>query len=180
MTVAYSFQLFLDFAGYTDIAIATAGFLGFNLPENFKQSYRQPNLTLFWNNWHITLTQWFRAYFFNPLTRRLRRNKKIPATAIIFIAQMSTMLVIGLWHGVTINFLVWGAWHGIGLFIHNRWSASFGQTIKSFAENRVWLKPVIHTSGVILSFIFITMGWLWFVFPTTAQAWQTLLRLFGS
>ncbi|MBG0787128.1 MAG: hypothetical protein H0S79_18695, partial [Anaerolineaceae bacterium] len=97
MLAAYSFQLYFDFAGYTDIAIGMGHLLGFTLPENFNHPYREPNLTLFWNNWHMTLTQWFRGYFFNPITRKLRRNKKLPAPLIIFITQMSTMLVIGLW-----------------------------------------------------------------------------------
>ena len=62
----------------------------------------------------MTLTQWFRGYFFNPITRSLRRNKKLPAPLIIFITQISTMLVIGLWHGITPNFVIWGLWHGLG------------------------------------------------------------------
>ena len=68
MLVAYSFQIYFDFAGYSDIAIGTGMLLGFQLPENFNHPYRQPNLTLFWNNWHMTLTQWIRGYLFNPLT----------------------------------------------------------------------------------------------------------------
>ncbi len=120
---AYSFRLFFDFSGYTDIAIGLGILLGVRLPENFDRPYLKQNLTSFWNAWHMTLAQWFRSYFFNPVTRYLRSSTKpLPLPLIIFIGQMGTMLLIGLWHGVTLNFAIWGAWHGLGLFFHNRWS----------------------------------------------------------
>lgn len=68
---AYAFQIYFDFSGYTDIAIGLAKIMGINLPENFNSPYLKSNLTLFWNSWHITLTQWFRSYFFNPLQRKI-------------------------------------------------------------------------------------------------------------
>jgi alginate O-acetyltransferase complex protein AlgI len=180
MTIAYSLQLFLDFAGYTDIAIAAGGFLGFNLPENFDRPYLQPNLTQFWNRWHITLTQWIRAYFFNPFTRYLRRNSHIPVIGVILITQMSTMILIGLWHGISLNFLIWGMWHGFGLFIHNRWSNTFGLRIKTLGEKQQSLQPLIHASSILLTFGYTSLGWVWFSLPETGQAWQILLRLFGK
>ena len=179
MLTAYSFQLFLDFAGYTDIAIGTGLLLGFKLPKNFKQPYHQPNLTLFWNNWHMTLTQWIRGYFFNPLTRALRRKRKLPAPLIIFITQMSTMIVIGLWHGITVNFIFWGAWHGLGLFIHNRWSSFAGSKVALMKGDKPWLGKALNLSGVFLTFVFVTLGWVWFALPTTSLAWQTLGKMFG-
>ncbi|MBM3152989.1 MAG: hypothetical protein FJZ96_12450, partial [Chloroflexi bacterium] len=118
---AYSFQIFFDFSGYTDIAIGLGRLAGIRLPENFSAPYLKPNITQFWNNWHMTLTQWFRAYFFNPVTRSLR-SRKWPIPLIILITQFGTMLLIGLWHGISWNFIFWGLWHGLGLFIHNRWS----------------------------------------------------------
>ena len=102
---AYAFQIYFDFSGYTDIALGIARFLGINLPENFASPYLKPNLTQFWNNWHMTLTQWFRAYFFNPVTRWLRSwEKPISVPAMIALTQIATMLLIGFWHGVTWNF----------------------------------------------------------------------------
>jgi D-alanyl-lipoteichoic acid acyltransferase DltB (MBOAT superfamily) len=180
LLIAFAFQLYLDFAGYTDIAIAAGALLGFRLPENFNHPYRKPNLTVFWNNWHMSLTQWFRAYFFNPLTRALRRERKLTPWLIIFLTQMSTMLVIGLWHGVTRNFLIWGAWHGLGLFFHNRWSSLVGPRLNAAGEKSPWLQPVLHATGVIGTFVFVTLGWVWFALPATPQAWQTLLKLFGA
>ncbi len=118
---AYAFQIYFDFSGYTDIALGIARFLGITLPENFASPYLKPNLTQFWNNWHMTLTQWFRAYFFNPVTRWLRSwQKPMPMPMMILLTQVATMLLIGFWHGVTWYFTLWGLWHGLGLFIHNR------------------------------------------------------------
>src|ERR1700690_1512192 len=111
---AYSFRIYFDFSGYTDVAIGLGRLLGFRLPENFAAPYLKPNLTQFWNSWHMTLTQWFRSYFFNPLTRALRSGKQLSIWIIIFVTQISTMVLIGLWHGVTLNYALWGAWHGIG------------------------------------------------------------------
>ena len=179
MLVAYSFQIYFDFAGYSDIAIGTGMLLGFQLPENFNHPYRQPNLTLFWNNWHMTLTQWIRGYLFNPLTRSLRRNKKLPAPLIIFVTQMTTMLVIGLWHGVTPNFVIWGAWHGVGLFIHNRWSSFAGAKVKSLTADKPGLAKTFQISGMLLTFLYVSLGWIWFALPTTKDALMAFAKLFG-
>src|SRR5512141_411437 len=97
--------------------------LGIRLPENFAAPYLKPNITQFWNSWHMTLTQWFRSYVFNPLTRAMRSSKEpLPTILILLVAQISTMALIGLWHGITLGFVFWGLWHGLGLFIQNRWS----------------------------------------------------------
>ena len=72
---AYAFQIYFDFSGYTDIAIGIARLVGIKLPENFAAPYTKPNLTQFWNSWHMTLTQWFRSYFFNPFNRWMRESK---------------------------------------------------------------------------------------------------------
>ena len=74
---AYSFQIYFDFSGYTDVAIGLGRLLGFRLPENFAAPYLKPNLTQFWNSWHMTLTQWFRSYFFNPTNACLAKWKTI-------------------------------------------------------------------------------------------------------
>jgi alginate O-acetyltransferase complex protein AlgI len=112
---AFSLQILLDFSGYTDIAIGMALLMGIRLPENFNRPYRRPNLTQFWNHWHMTLTFWFRAYFFNPLARSLRSGQmKLPVWIVILVTQVLTMLLIGLWHGITANFAFWGLWHGAG------------------------------------------------------------------
>jgi D-alanyl-lipoteichoic acid acyltransferase DltB (MBOAT superfamily) len=172
---AYGFQIYFDFAGYTDIAIGIGQLVGITLPENFERPYLKSNLTAFWNAWHITLAQWFRAHYFNPLTRALRK-RKYSVPAIILIGQLSTMLLIGLWHGATWNFAIWGAWHGLGLFAHNRWAAfSKGR----FTNLSVGIQRVTHVGGVLLTFHFVILGWVWFALPTPALAVDVFQKLFG-
>jgi D-alanyl-lipoteichoic acid acyltransferase DltB (MBOAT superfamily) len=179
LVYAYSLRLYLDFSGYTDIAIGLGRLVGIRLPENFDNPYLKPNLTAFWNSWHITLAQWFRSYFFNPVTRSLRTNpRNFPLPAIIFVGQLSTMVLIGLWHGVTWNFAAWGLWQGIGLFIHNRWSEA---TRTRFLELDIHpgLKSAMTISGILLTFNYVTIGWVWFALPTLSSSWHVLLMLFG-
>jgi D-alanyl-lipoteichoic acid acyltransferase DltB (MBOAT superfamily) len=172
---AYAFQIYFDFSGYTDIAIGLGRLLGIKLPENFKAPYLKPNLTQFWNNWHMTLTQWFRAYFFNPVTRALRSGKKkISIPSIVFITQMGTMVLIGLWHGVTWNFVAWGVWHGLGLFGHNRWSE---WTKGRFAALPMGWQKVLNVGGVLLTFNFVAIGWVFFALPSLTVSGQFLQRL---
>jgi alginate O-acetyltransferase complex protein AlgI len=179
MLYAYSLQIFFDFSGYTDIAIGLGILLGIKLPENFKRPYLQSNLTLFWNNWHITLTQWFRAYFFNPVTRALRKSKlAIPPTLIMLTTQLATMLLIGLWHGITWNFVFWGLWHGIGLFTQNRWSEWVRPRL-AFLGQRPYLQKFSLAAGTILTFHYVALGWVWFALPNPALSVGVLLRLFG-
>ena len=180
LLIAFSFQIYLDFAGYTDIAIGTGYMLGFQLPENFNRPYLKPNITQFWNNWHMTLTQWFRSYFFFPLTRYLRGEENLPAPLVIFITQFSTMLVIGLWHGVARNFLIWGAWHGLGLFLHNRWHALVSPQLANLQAGKPTYDRLIKISGVLLTFVFVSLGWVWFALPDTASALTALGKLFGA
>jgi alginate O-acetyltransferase complex protein AlgI len=173
---AYAFQLYFDFSGYTDIAIGLGRLLGVRLPENFKAPYWKPNLTQFWNNWHITLTQWFRTYFFNPVTRAMRsREKQLPIPLIIFFTQLATMVLIGLWHGVAWNFILWGLWHGLGLFLHNRWSE---WTRKGFSTLLpVWQK-ILNMGGGLLTFHYVAIGWVFFALPTPTISFQFLKILF--
>ncbi len=177
LVYSFAFQIFFDFSGYTDIAIGLGGLLGINLPENFSAPYLKNNLTQFWNNWHMTLTQWFRAYFFNPLTRALRSIKRqLPISLVIFITQMSTMVLIGLWHGMTLNFILWGLWHGIGLFIHNRWS---DLTKVRFAALPSGGQKALNVGGTLLTFHFVALGWVFFAIPQPAVSLQVLKTLFG-
>lgn len=165
---AYALQIFLDFSGYTDLALALGRLAGVRLPENFNQPYLKPNLTQFWNNWHISLTQWFRAYVFNPLTRALR-GAPMPVWGIILLTQITTMTLIGLWHGITPNFIVWGLWHGLGLFIHNRWQAVFRVKVETWASSPL-RRLLVGISGGLLTFHFVALGWVWFVLPDPASA----------
>jgi D-alanyl-lipoteichoic acid acyltransferase DltB (MBOAT superfamily) len=174
---AYAFRLFLDFSGYTDIAIGIGLLVGIRLPENFNQPYVKPNLAAFWQSWHMTLSNWVRFYVFSPLSRALLARKANPLAAV-FAAQMATMIVIGLWHAVSWNFLIWGLWHGLGLFAHKVWSDRTRKRYLALKQHprreRAW-----HIAGVLLTFHFVTLGWVWFALADVGQAWDVLLRLLG-
>jgi D-alanyl-lipoteichoic acid acyltransferase DltB (MBOAT superfamily) len=188
---AYAFRLYFDFSGYTDIAIGLGRMFGIRLPENFDRPYLKPNLTAFWNSWHMTLANWFRAYAFNPLTRALRSpapsaGRLAAAVAaspasIILIGQTTTMLLIGLWHGVTPNFALWGLWQALGLFIHNRWldycrrrEARQAGDSEQRTEGR-WRKAAVQAAKVAVTFHFVALGWVWFALPNV----ELSLRVYG-
>ena len=176
---AYSFQIFFDFSGYTDIAIGLGILTGIRLPENFNAPYLKPSLTRFWDNWHITLTQWFRAYVFNPITRFLRtKTRWLPAWLVILATQLTTMVLIGMWHGIMWNFVLWGVWHGIGLFINNRWSSAT-RSLSARVQERPALKGLSTTLSVLLTFHYVTLGWVWFALPDVATSTQVFAGLFG-
>jgi D-alanyl-lipoteichoic acid acyltransferase DltB (MBOAT superfamily) len=174
---AYALEIYLDFSGYTDIALGLARLLGIHLPENFDAPYFKPNLTQFWNSWHMTLTQWFRSYFFNPLTRYLRTRKKpLPLALIIFMTQTATMVLVGLWHGVTLNFALWGLWHGLGLFINNRWSEL---TKARVAVLPARMQQILKIGGILLTFHFVCLGWVFFALPSPAVSLHFIRVLVG-
>ena len=174
---AYAFRIFFDFSGYTDIAIGIARIAGINLPENFKRPYLSKNITLFWNSWHITLTQWFRTYYFNPVTRYIRSNfRNITPFLIIFFTQISTMVLIGLWHGISWNFVIWGFWNGLGLFIHNRWSENIKPKL-SFLNSKPFRLPY-EIFSILLTFNFIALGWVWFALPDINNSLAVFTQLF--
>lgn len=173
---AYAFQIYFDFSGYTDIAIGIARLVGIKLPENFLAPYTKPNLTQFWSSWHITLTQWIRSYFFNPFNRWIRGYRSLPAWTMILLGQLATMLLIGLWHGITWNFILWGAWHGLGLFLQNRWS-DFAKTRIVVANPR--LQTAMQVGGVLLTFHFVALGWVFFALGEPRLSAQVLSKLFG-
>ena len=174
---SYAFRIYFDFSGYTDIALGLGRLLGVKLPENFDRPYLKQNLTTFWNSWHISLAQWFRVYYFNPVTRALRARSLSPALIISF-TQFTTMILIGLWHGVTWNFVVWGAWHGLGLFIHNRW-ADFIKPRATLLDTRPLLKRAAGWGGALLTFHYVTLGWVWFALPEIGLAGRVMMNLFG-
>jgi len=175
---AYTFQIYFDFSGYTDIAIGIAGLAGIKLPENFAAPYLKPNLTQFWSSWHITLTQWIRNYFFNPFNRWMRGFKSIPAWTMILIGQIATMLLIGLWHGITFNFVLWGLWHGLGLFLQNRWSDLIRRRYPNLQQNKR-LQSALQIGGILVTFHFVALGWVFFALSDPARSWQVILKLFG-
>ena len=176
---AFSLRIYFDFAGYTDIAIGAGNFWGIHLPENFNKPYQQTNITAFWNSWHMTLTQWFRVHFFYPLTRSIRSNYGfLPAGLVIFLCQTSTMILIGLWHGINWNFAAWGLWHALGLFINNRWTdfCRIHQLETRFSPK---FKRTVNFFNWFFTFNYISLGWIWFVIPDIEKSINVYCVLFG-
>ena len=160
----YAFRLFFDFSGYTDIAIGP---------------YLSTNITEFWQRWHITLSNWARFYVFSPLSRSLLRRKPRPSTTlIVLVSQMATMIVIGLWHGVTWNFFLWGVWQGLALFVHKQWSDRTRKWYRGLRDKprqkRAWT-----LFAWAMTFQYVVLGWVWFMMPTVGSAIKTMGRLFG-
>jgi alginate O-acetyltransferase complex protein AlgI len=107
----YLFQIYCDFSGYTDMAIASAGLLGFDLPENFKFPYFSKSFSEFWQKWHISVTNWFRDYIYFPLGGGLSGNIKTVRNILI------TFTLSGLWHGADWKFVIWGGFQGLGIIL---------------------------------------------------------------
>jgi alginate O-acetyltransferase complex protein AlgI len=179
MLYGYALRLFFDFSGYSDIAIGIGILLGIKLPENFDRPYFKHNITAFWQAWHMSLTNWVRFYIFSPLSRNLLRRDPKPATEIIMlVCNLSTMGIIGLWHGVTVSFLIWGVWHGLGLWVHKLWS---DRTRKWYMglKNKPRTKQAWTIAGWFITFHFVVLGWVWFAMPDFDGAWRVFLGLFG-
>jgi alginate O-acetyltransferase complex protein AlgI len=98
---------------------------------------------------------------------------------VILVAQVTTMLLIGLWHGITLGFAVWGLWHALGLFAHNRWSEFARNRMPAWTASRLGV-GVLEAAGVALTFNYVALGWLFFSLSNPSLAWYALQRLFGS
>jgi alginate O-acetyltransferase complex protein AlgI len=143
-TIAFSLQIFFDFSGYTDIAIGVAQLFGFHFPENFRRPYLAATITEFWRRWHITLSHWLRDYVY--ITFGGNRKGAVRTYANL----MATMLLGGLWHGASWNFVIWGGYHGALLSI----------------ERMVWgkreLQGWMRIPFAIVTFLLATVGWVFF------------------
>jgi alginate O-acetyltransferase complex protein AlgI len=179
MVYAYAFRLFFDFSGYSDIAIGIGMLSGIRLPENFTAPYTKRNITAFWNSWHITLSTWFRNYFFTPLSRALMgtplRSRRL---LIIFVAQVCTMILIGMWHGIALNFVLWGAWHGIGLWAHH-WITEHSRDWDEYVQARPRLARAIHILSVLVTFHYVALGWIFFTLPDLGLILKAFAALLG-
>ncbi len=144
--VAFAFQIYFDFSGYTDIALGSARLLGFDFPPNFHRPYLATSIREFWHRWHMSLSTWLRDYVYIPLGGS---HGSAAATARNL---MLTMLVGGLWHGASWTFVAWGAYHGV-LLIAERW---FGLGRDATPRGAAWL------GRVLLTFALVTFGWILF------------------
>jgi D-alanyl-lipoteichoic acid acyltransferase DltB (MBOAT superfamily) len=120
---AYSLQVYADFSGYTDIAIGIAMLMGFYLPKNFDSPYQSRNPQEFWRRWHMSLSRWLKSYLYIPLggNRSIMGRKVKDKIAAGNVNSFITMLLGGLWHGASWNFVLWGALNGLGMIVYKIW-----------------------------------------------------------
>lgn len=158
----FSLQIYCDFSGYTDMAIGLAMLLGLKLPNNFLRPYAANSLTQFWRRWHITLSSWLRDYLYIPL------GGNRGTTARVVCNLMVTMILGGLWHGANWTFVVWGAMHGVGIsFLHVLKRMGVAIRLPRFV-------------GILLTFHFVTVAWVFFRAPDMAKALEMLRAPFTA
>jgi D-alanyl-lipoteichoic acid acyltransferase DltB (MBOAT superfamily) len=160
-TLAFAWQIYFDFSGYTDMARGIGRAMGFRLMLNFNNPYLATGLGDFWRRWHISLSSWFRDYVYIPLggsrqgTFRTYRN--------LFL----TMVVSGLWHGAMWTFIIWGAIHGLGYALSRPLESS-----KFYAQRvPLWMKR-------LWVFVFVSFGWVFFRAGSLGDAWLVISRIF--
>lgn len=142
--LAYTFQIYFDFAGYSDMAIGIGRMIGFRFPENFNNPYNSGSITEFWRRWHITLGAWMRDYLYIPLG-----GNRVDSKGRLYFNLWVVFLLSGLWHGASWNFVLWGAWHGAFLVMD-----------RMFLHKVLNLLPRLIRVG--FTFFLVVMGWVLF------------------
>lgn len=159
--LAYSFQIYFDFAGYSDMAIGIGRMIGFTFPENFNNPYISRNITEFWRRWHMTLSAWMRDYLYIPLG-----GNRVETRLRLFMNLWIVFLISGLWHGASWNFVIWGAYHGLFLVL-----------------DRLFLRKLLERAGgavaTVFTFLVAILGWVVFRLDTFDQAMTYYGRLFA-
>jgi D-alanyl-lipoteichoic acid acyltransferase DltB (MBOAT superfamily) len=154
----------VDFSGYTDIAIGVALLMGFRLPKNFNAPYKATSVGNFWKRWHISLSSWLKDYLYIPLGG----NRK--GRIMTDVNLMITMLLGGLWHGASWQFMVWGGLNGVGLVIYKQW-----KRISPYEKSKHW---AVHFWKVFNTFLFITFTRIWFRGESMEKANQMIRQIF--
>lgn len=157
--LGYTYQLYFDFSGYSDMAVGLGRLFGINLPQNFNSPYKAVNISDFWRRWHISLSSWLRDYLYIPLGGSRRGNVRA------YINLFLTMLLGGLWHGANWTFVVWGGYHGLLLALYKM--------------TRAWcdrLPVILQRAG---TFLLVVVGWVFFRSPTFTTAGTVLRTMFS-
>ena len=159
-TFAYSWQIYFDFSGYTDMARGVAKTMGYDLMLNFNNPYLAKSLGEFWQRWHISLSTWFKDYLYIPLGGN--RKGKFHT----YLNMSITMVVSGLWHGAAWTFVIWGALHALGRII-----------TRELEQTSFYVKKVPDIVKLLIVFIFINLTWIFFRSPTFAQALYVIKKI---
>ncbi|WP_428024994.1 MBOAT family O-acyltransferase [Arcobacter sp.] len=155
-SLSYTFQLYFDFSGYTDMAIGAALLFNIKLPINFNSPYKATNIQDFWRRWHITLSRFLRDYIYIPLGGNIRGNFRT------YNNLMATFIIGGIWHGAGWTFVFWGFLHGLSLIIH-RFCSNLGLKIN----------PIL---GWFITFNFINISWVFF----RAKEWEDAIKVLNG
>jgi D-alanyl-lipoteichoic acid acyltransferase DltB (MBOAT superfamily) len=161
--LAFTFQILCDFSGYTDLALGSAGLLGYRLPSNFNWPYRATSIQDFWRRWHMTLARWFRDYIYIPLGGSQRGEARY------YFAMFVTWLTTGLWHGAGLTFIVWGLWNGCGLVVVRIWRRGIGSR-----------HPMPTGLAWAITFLFVVFGWVFFRSALIGEALSYIAGMLGA
>ena len=172
--VLYSFQLYADFSGYSDMAIGVGKLLGFRITQNFRYPYFATNVAEFWRRWHISLTSWVTDYVFMPLNMMFRDMKKFG----VILAILINMLIVGMWHEANMTCVVYGLYHGL-LFIPLILSGSFNRRTK-LQTNRFGLPKLGDFGKMLLTFVLVTFSFIIFRAPSISRAWDYVGTMFSK
>ncbi len=159
--IAYSFQIYYDFSGYSDMAIGIGKMIGFNFPENFNNPYVSKNITDFWRRWHMTLSRWMRDYLYIPLG-----GNRVKTKARFFFNLWIVFFLSGLWHGAAWPFIAWGVFHGLFLVLDRLFLEKFTNKIGKFP-------------AIALTYFITLIGWVIFRSETLTYAFQYIERMFA-
>lgn len=170
-TILFAFQIFCDFAGYSNIAIGAARVMGFNLMRNFDKPYQSKSIQEFWTKWHISLSTWFRDYVYIPLGGNRVSEFRYSINILL------TFLISGLWHGAGWTFVIWGGLHGLYLLIFN-WIDKFNKNIlKLGTSTSNWLDNIFQTA---ITFSLVTFAWIFFRAKDLDQALYIVTHMFTN
>lgn len=147
----YTVQLYCDFSGYSDMAIGISALLGFKIPMNFNAPFKADSLSDFWRRWHISLSSWIRDYIYISLGGNRKGKVRM------YLNQMIAMTLCGLWHGASLNFVLWGVLHGLGVCIHK----FFSQTVLRH-DRHYHPQGLRRLVAVVLTFHLVTFLWIFF------------------
>ncbi|MEI9975358.1 MAG: MBOAT family protein, partial [Ignavibacteriota bacterium] len=163
--IAFGLQIYFDFSGYTDMAIGMAKLLGFHFPVNFRRPYLASSITDFWRRWHISLSSWLRDYLYIPLGGSRHGQWKTYRNLVL------TMLLGGLWHGASWNFMIWGLYHGALLAVE-----------RGFRGNRAIREQWdgFYPFKAVLTFVLVMIGWVFFRAADLRQSGQVLGQMFSG
>jgi len=168
-TFFFTFQIFCDFSGYSDIALGSARVMGFKLMRNFDKPYHSKSLSEFWRRWHISLSTWFRDYLYISLGGN---RVSVPRW---YFNLFFVFLVSGFWHGANWTFIIWGALHGVYLIVEALTSNSPTSVTKALGINKItWLN---NTVQVLITFCLVMVSWIFFRANTVGEAFYILKNI---